>query len=375
VNRTRRGRSAALVVGLAASIALVTLTSGCDVSPPAATVNGATITQSQLNSRLSDVVNGKYGQLVQCTLDLEGNLPSSVNGVGANTVSTQLASYVLSTSVLEELVSQDLAKRHINVSSSELAAARQDLAAQLDSAESSGTTTSCNLTGSQLLDRLPSTFSSAQISYLADEEQLAVTLGHVNLGSSGILRYYNAHTSEFDQVCLSVIGVDSQSDAQSILGAINSGSSTFAQEAKQNSLLTQSAQNGGAYPCMLTSTLAGSTIQAPIEALSPGQVSQPISETSSEGTTLWLLVRMNGKPVESPKQARSQIRQDLISAQNSRVTAEFHRLTSSAKVWIDPRYGTWSQLRGVQPPVPPPNKYVLSPTAALPVTISSSLGG
>jgi PPIC-type PPIASE domain len=290
-------------------------------------------------------------------------------------VSTQLASYELSTTILENLVSQDIARRHITVGSSQIAAARQDLAAQLDAAESSGTTTSCNLTGTQLLQRLPTSFSSVEISYLANEEQLAVTLGHVNLGSSGILHYYLTHSSEFAQVCLSVIGVSSQSEAQSILSSINSGTTTFAQAAKQDSLLTNSAQNGGAYACMLTSTLDGSSLLAPIEALSPGQVSQPLSETSSEGQTAWLLVRMNGKPQESLSQAHSQIREDLISAQNSKVTAEFHRITGSAKVWVDPRYGTWSTLKGVQPPVPPPAKYVLSPSAALPATISSALGG
>jgi hypothetical protein len=353
----------------------VTLTSACDVSPPAATVNGTTITQSQLNAQLSDFVNATYGRYVQCTLELQGTLPSSVNGVATNTVSTQLAAFELSTTILQELISQDLARRHVTVSGSELTAARQDLEAQLDSAESSGATTSCNLTGPQLIGKLPNGFSSVEVSYLADEEQLAVTLGHVSLDPTSIRHYYLTHSSEFAQVCLSVIGVSSQSEAQSILSSINSGSTTFSQAAKQDSLLTDSAQNGGAYPCMLTSTLEGSSLLGPIEALSPGQLSQPLSETSSEGQTLWLLVRMNGKPAEALRQARTQIREDLISAQNSKVTAELRRITATGDVWVDPRYGTWTKLRGVLPPTPPPTKYVLSPSAALPTTISSALGG
>lgn len=356
------------LAGFASLVALSTSLSACDVSPPAATVNGTTITQSQLNAQLGDITDtGQSGTYVRCALELDNSLPSSPSGAGDNTVTSQMASYQLSLMILQELISQDLARLGSPVTSSDMNAARQDLAAELEASASSGQGSPCGYSGSALLDRLPSSFASLQVRYLAEEERLAVVLGHVDLGEQGVAGYYLTHLPEFAQICVSVIGVSSQAQATSIEGAITSGATTFAQAARQSSLLTQSAQAGGNLGCVLTSSLQGSPLLSTIGVLPVGQVSSPVSESTTSGP-IWLLFVVNARPEQSLAQSRAQIRNDLLSAQNSRLTSEFHRITRSANVTVDPRYGTWTKLRGVNPPVPPPKRYLLSPSANQPST-------
>ncbi len=367
VRRSRRGRLISFLPLGAALAALSLLGTGCDVSPPAATVNGTTITQSQLNSQLSLVVDNAYAR---CVIELQGNVPSSLEGVGGSTVSSQFASYQLSTMVLDRLVSQDLARRRVTVGSDDLASARVDLASQLQPSSSSGGTSPCGLAGSQLLQHVPSSFASRQIEYLADEEQLAAALGHLDLSGTGLLSYYSSHASQFAQVCLADIAVTSQSQAESIRNAVVSGSVPFATEARQNSIDVQTAQNGGGIPCVLSSQIQNAQILSAIASLGPGQVSQPISEAQQTGGTVWLLIEVTGTPELPFTEAVSQIRQTLLSSQDSKVSSEFDKITADAHVTVDPRYGTWSHLRGVSPPVPPASKYVLSPSADLPATLS-----
>jgi parvulin-like peptidyl-prolyl isomerase len=363
-----------LFVAVVAVVAVGVAGGGCDVSPSAATVDGTTITQNKLDSQLSDVAQNEYAR---CALELQGaNLPSSLAGAGDSTVSSELASYELSTLILDQLIAQDLGRRHRPVTASELSTAREDLVAQFESSISSGSS-SCpaQVTGQQLFRRLPPGFSSEQVGYLADEEQLAVTVTHVDLSTEALERYYLTNASQFAEVCLSDIVVASQAQAESILGAVSSGAATFAAEARQSSTDTQTAQNGGAIPCVASSEVQNPTIISAISSLAPGQVSQPVQSTTSSGATVWLLLQVNAKPEIPFAQVRSQIRLTLLYGQNSELSREFDRITSGARVTVDPRYGSWSRLRGVRPPVPPAAKYLLSPGADQPGSSSSTLGG
>jgi parvulin-like peptidyl-prolyl isomerase len=375
VSLRRRGRrlsSLSATAALAGLAALGTVTTGCDVSPPAATVNGSTITQSQLDSQLSDIVNN---QAARCALDLQGNLPSSLQGVGDGTVSTQLVSYELSTLVLGDLVSQDLTRRHVAVTSSATSSARDDLENELEPSTTSGQSSPCGLTGRQLFERLPLAFSNQELGFLTNEEELAVTLGHLNLGTSSLKRYYATHPSDFAELCLSDIEVSSQAEAQSIRNSIASGGTTFGDAARQNSLDTATSPNGGANPCFLGSELQNPPILSAVSGLAPGQLSQPVQVSGSTGQSAWFLLELNGRPELPFDQAKFQIRQTLLATEGSRVSSELERLSSRAKVNVDPRYGSWDRLRGITAPVPPPAKYVLAPSADVPSGISSALGG
>jgi hypothetical protein len=337
----------------------------CGLVPPAASVQGATVSRHQLDTELSEISQSPYAQ---CALTLQGvNLPSTLSGAGDDTVSSTLASFELSTLVLERLVETDLARRGHPVTAADLQAARVDLVSQLTPGAGSPSPCPNGVVGQQLVDRLPATFRADQVGFLAAQEQLAVTLGHVDVSRPALLAYYRAHPSEFQELCLSDIAVQSQAEAQSIHDAIASGAATFASEAQQDSIDTQTAPNGGQIPCVASSQVVNSVILGAIAGLAPGQISAPVFEpnASATGGGVWFVLELDGRPVVPFAQAEAQIRERLLSAQNAAVSAEFTRLAEAAHVTVDPRYGTWTAARGVQPPKAPPAADLLSRSADL----------
>jgi hypothetical protein len=360
---------------VAALAALAAAATACDLSPPAATVAGTTVTTSQLNAQLSAIAQSPYAQ---CTLQIQGvNLPSRVTGAGDSTVSSELASFELSTLVLEHLVTSELARRGHPVTAADLAAARQDLVAQMSSP--SAGQSPCVLTGRSLVDRLPAVFRDQQVQFLAAQERLAATLGKVDLSPSALLAYYQAHPTQFQEVCLSDIAVQSQAQAQQIHDAIASGASTFAAQAQQSSIDTQTAANGGHIPCVASTQIVNQVITTAIAGLAPGQISQPVFEPTGTpgGNGVWFVLRLDGRPDIPFEASQSQIREQLLSPANALVSAEFSRLASRAKVDVDPRFGKWTVARGIEPPTPPPSQYLLSASAdsSAPLAPSAPGGG
>jgi hypothetical protein len=349
------------LLALAALAALAAGGTACDLSPPAATAEGATVSTSQLMDQLSAVAgNNAY---VQCTLAAQGvNLPQSVAGAGGDTVSSAFAAYELSTLVLERLVQADLSRRGRSVSAADMAAARADLASQISSAEQSG---SCgaSATGAQVVDRLPAVFRQEQVGFFAAQERLAEVVGHIDVGTTALHAYYEGHPTQFQQLCLSDIAVQSQAQAQQIHDAVASGATPFAAEAQQSSVDQQTASAGGRLGCVARSTIANQVILGALAPLQVGQITEPFQEPSSSGGSIWLVLRLDGLQTVPFSQAEPQIRQQLLSAKNAVVSAEFGRITRTAEVTVDPRFGTWSPAAGVQAPKAPPAKDLLSRTA------------
>lgn len=348
------------------------LAAACDLSPPAATVQGASVSRSQLDAVLSEISQNPYAQ---CALALQGvNLPATLSGAGDYTVSSALGSFELSTLVLEKLVDTDLARRGHPVTASDTSAARADLVSQLTAASGGGSPCPNGVDGQALVDRLPATFLSDQVGFLASQERLAVTLGHVDISPGALMAYYRSHPAQFQELCLSDIAVQSQAQAQSIHDAIASRSATFAAEAQQNSIDTQTAPAGGQIPCVPSSQVVNSVILGAIAGLSPGQISVPVFEqnASASGGGVWFVLQLDGKPDIPFSQAAPQIRQQLLSAQNTTVAAEFSRLAKAAHVDVDPRYGTWTASEGIQPPKTPPAADLLSRSADQSTSASSA---
>jgi hypothetical protein len=354
------------------------VSAACNASPPAASVQGTSVTRSQLDSLLSEISQNAYAQ---CALELQGvNLPQSLTGAGQDTVSSDLASFELSTLVLQRLVDQDLARRGHPVTTADVTNARADLASQLTPGASNPSPCPGGLGGQQLVARLPGAFRSQQVSFLAAQEQLLITLGHVSVSRSTLAAYYAAHPAQFQEVCLSDVAVQTQAQAQAIYTAITSGAASFAAEAEQNSqnsIDSQTAADGGQIPCVPSSEIVNSVILGAIVGLAPGQISPPVFEnTSATGGSggVWFVLELDGRPGIPFSQAEPQIRQQLLSAQNAKVTAEFGRITKSAHVTVDPRYGSWSPAQGILPPKTPPAVDLLSRTADVPAGSGAASG-
>ena len=365
-----------LVVALGA---LVVGATGCDVSPPAATVNGVAISQSSLNNELSsEIANGG----AQCAALLAAGSTSSPLGVGSegdgttpNAVTPSFADNALETLVLEQLEADTLARRGVAVTQADVAVATSDYEAQLlsqltQAQQQNAAPTGCALTTAKALSaQLPHAFLAREGQSLADQEVFEVAVGHVDLSQAALEAYYAAHRTQVTEACLNVIVADSAANAQTLHDQIAAGT-TFTDASSSAAVDSQVSPPGGTlqceYPAEVTQQF-GATLGPTVLALKTGQLAEPLtlqSQSSTGATTsLYAVVQMRAHQLVPFATLRSSIRQAILSAHASVVGKALNTLVGRAQVSVDPRYGTWSAKRGVAVPTPPTPAFVLHASA------------
>ncbi len=355
--------------------------SACDVTPPAATANGATISTSALNTQLQALGNTVAGG---CLLQLEDAQlsPGAAEGTGGTgTYTMAFVNAVLDDQVGDLLAEQYAASRGISVSSSDLTSAQTDLQSTLDGeinqaveqAESEGTLSYCQdatgapITGATLLSGLPAGVRSAQVRSQAIDEKL-LALG-ADLSPSAILEYYAANTSQFTGACVSRIVTATEAQANSIVTQVQAGAS-FAQLAKANSIDTQTAANGGALGCDYT--LAEVEQALGVQSITAGQPLPP-SQDSESGQ--WEVYEVTSESVEPLTAAVSVVKRELLQTTSNvdRVSKEIVAFAHRSDVTVDPQYGTWKSV-AIVPPVGPPPQFLLSAVSGSVTAPPASLG-
>jgi len=368
--------------------ALVVAATGCDVSPPAATVNGVAISQSTLNDDLSNEVANPGAQ---CAALVAAGSAASPIGVGTqgdgstNAVTPSFADNALETLVLEQLEMQALARRGVTVTRADITAATADyesqLQSQLQQAQSqSSAPAGCTLSvSSPVAGQLPGSFLRRQAASLADQEALEVAVGHVNVSQRALESYYRTNTAELTQECLNVIVADTQAAAQALHDQIAAGAS-FATAATSADADKQGTPTGGELQCAYPAQLQlGTAASATVSALSTGQLAEPLalSRQGSTGavTTFYIVVQMRARQLVPFATVRNSIRQVILATHAAAVGTALKRLIRQAHVTVDPRYGTWSPTRGVTIPTPPPPAFVLNGSANVPASSGLSSSG
>src|SRR5579875_2414544 len=327
-----------MALGLLA--ALAGLASACDISPPAATVDGVAISQNQLNSSLRSVLGSSLSaQVARCLV--AGT--TSVAGTGDDTVT---------------------------------AADRAAAAVDIDAGGASCTTGSA---GPPVLSLVSPALRDELVGLVATDEAAIVRLARLDLSTSSLLGYYQTHQSQFTSECVSGILVATQAEAQQIHDAIVAGA-PFATEAQAHSLDAQSAARGGQLGCYNDSDLQGNPqlIGLALELAKlggVGKVSEPLEQPSATGVPQWVLIEISSRPVAPFDQVAGQIRSTLI--QNAAPVLDQARTAAlaRARVTVDPRYGTWSRLRGLIPPAGVPERFLIDAAADVPSNSGSLLGG
>jgi hypothetical protein len=363
--------------------ALVVGASGCDLSPPAATVNGASISQSTLNDELSRVIDNAN---TQCATQLQSGLTTSPVGVGTaddgttpNAVATNFADTILQTLVLRQLEEQTLAERGVKVTPADVTAAIADyesqLQGQLSQAQSANTAPAgCALsTSKSVSSQLPRDFLQSQGTSLADQEMVEVVVGHVSLSQAALQAYYHAHLAEVTLSCLNVVVSDTLAGAQRLHDEIAAGAS-FTAASNTADVDKQESPSGGQLPCEYPSQVTGqfgATDGPTVNALATGQLAAPapLSQQSSSGAavTYYVVVQMRQHQLVPFATLRNSIREAILEAHSSVVESTLAGLVSRAHVSVDPRYGQWSLKHGVTVPTPPPPAFVLNADANVPL--------
>jgi parvulin-like peptidyl-prolyl isomerase len=357
------------LTGAVVAVAVVAtgmLASACDIAPPAASANGATISTAALNTQLRTLETTTAGG---CLLELQSPQLAATSGQGAGgpgTYSMTFTNAVLNNQVGALLAEQFAASKGITLSSPDLATAKSDLQATLNGeigaavqqASTSGALSFCQdatgaaISGTTLLADLPSSVASAQIRNQAVDEKLLAR--GADLSPAAVAAYYHANLAQFTTACVSLIATDTQAHANQLVAQINGGAA-FADVAKANSLDSQTAANGGALGCNYTQAQVEQALQ--VQSVTPGQPIAPVQD-STNGE--WIIYEVTSQTVAPLSAASPVARRELLqsTANVNRVSREIVAFARTSDVSVDPQYGTWKRLT-VVPPVAPPSRYLL----------------
>ncbi|HVB92762.1 MAG TPA: hypothetical protein VND67_00465 [Acidimicrobiales bacterium] len=343
------------------------LTSACNVTPPAATVNGTTLSMSSLNDQLRTFDSTQAGR---CLLTAEtGQItPFLTTGAGGpGTYDMAFADSILENSVGNELASQLAASKGLKISASDLQTAQQNFVASLSGeigaaaqqASQAGTGTYCvatsgqALTGTQVLSALPASFRNALIANNAVDEKLLAD--GANITNAAISAYYAANQSLFTTDCVSWIVTSSQDLANQYVAQLKAGAA-FGDVAKADSLDTQTAPGGGSLGCTFTESQVLQALQ-----IQTAPLSSPIGPMQDPSSGAWEIYEVTSQTVAPLSQVRSGVVQQLLqsTANGNRIATEIRAFARQSAVSVDPQYGKWKN-QGVVAPVAPPAQYLLS---------------
>jgi hypothetical protein len=334
----------------------------------AATVNGDSISQQQLNSDLSAIANSHDYQCFLNAQEAVGtggqtSLPA-VEGAGGSgtrpTISSAFAASYLDTVVGHQLILELAAKDHLHISTQELSKARASLKAQITGvlSEVAGSKFACvpqAPTAQAVLDSMPSSFVDSNVRFNATVTAFEEYAAGVGSSTADLTRYYTNHAAAFDTACFTVAEYSSQSEAEAALAEVTAGT-PFAQVAA-------AVAGGGPQKCEI---LYGIAAQLPagsnLEGLALNTVSQPIVVGST-----YLLLEITSRTPTAFAKAQSEVESAVQNAGAGKARTILNRVEKTSAISIDQRYGTWV----------PAQAQILPPTSPLPSDVlhTSADGG
>jgi hypothetical protein len=332
----------------------------------AATVNGVSISQQELNSDLSAIAgSAKY----QCFLNAQEavgtsgqtGLPAVTRagegeGSGAfSTVTTDFAATYLDTVIGHQLIFELAAQRHLEVTPQEITDAHAALSNQITGylQAVSGSQFACgSVTAAEVLKTMPTSFINETVRFDATVAVFEENVAGVGSSTADLEKYFEAHASEFDTACLTVAGYASQSDAVAAAAQVAAGT-PFAQVAAQVS-------GGGPKGCdILYGVASALPAGTNLESLPLNAVSSPIAQNGD-----YFLVQITKRTPTPFAQARSEVESAVQSAGATKARTQVNAAEKSADVWVNGRYGQWQPAQAqILPPSTPFTADVLHPSA------------
>jgi parvulin-like peptidyl-prolyl isomerase len=328
---------AALVAGLAV------LSTACgSVSPYAARVDDKAISEDDLERELRSIAaNGPYLKLVESQ--------QQVKGTGANTFDAAFTALALTRQIYYQLIGTELTKRKLTVGPDDLAAARETVIRQIQ--------------GEDVFRDFPKEYQDALIRRQAQLDVLTLSLnGQTGSTEDAARAYYDSHKDEFATACVSHILVPDQAKADDVRARITGGQD-FGAVARAESQDTQSAQKGGELGC----DISADTGFVPEFLLAV--LNQPVGEVGTPVKTQFgfHVIKVTARNVPPFEEAKGAARQKLATAGQEKLLTWLQETVSTAKVEVNPKYGTFNK-EGASPGVVPPAR----PADATPTTVSIS---
>lgn len=332
-------------------VALALALSGCGVSTSssAASVNGSTISISELNRTINDA---SQSAPFRCLLSQQ----TGVQGAGVHaTYSSRFVAQQLSLLVARTEINREIQRLHLVTT----ALATQLSESQISSGLNGQAGGACTATGAQVFASLSSSYRNLLTVLQVDQNLLSAYLAGAPLTNAGVTVYSRAHPEIAQLACVSAILVAKRSHAVTIAAKIKSGA-IFAALAKTDSIDTQSAANGGALGCVYPGEFA-SGLGKVVGAIALNTPSAPIVF----GTNFVVLEVTQRKSGTAAGAALA-----LVSSKTSAEAAFVNRLGAKTHVWVNSQYGRWILATGqyqIAPPSGPVNAQILNPLAVTPI--------
>ncbi|HWM22763.1 MAG TPA: peptidylprolyl isomerase [Ilumatobacteraceae bacterium] len=147
---------------------------------------------------------------------------------------------------------------------------------------------------------------------------------------------YDSGTAKSGIVCTAHILVAAEADAKEILDRLEGGAD-FAELATSESTDTASAANGGNLPCALTNTFEDTYVPEFVEGVLAAQIGEPFGPVQSEFGYHVIVLR----PSERIDPAE-------LATLYTDTSARFQRAAAEFDVYVDPRYGSFNPVTGVE---------------------------
>jgi hypothetical protein len=152
-----------------------------------------------------------------------------------------------------------------------------------------------------------------------------------------LLALYGAGTAESGLVCSAHILVATEAEAQALLDQLEGGAD-FAELAASESTDQGSGADGGNLPCAPTSAFEENYVPEFVEAALATEIGEPVGPVQSEFGYHVIVLR-------SP----DQVDPAELAALYTETSARFLRAAAAVDVYVDPRYGAFNAVTGVEP--------------------------
>lgn len=305
---------AALVATVAVAFALA----GCGSSGPyAARVDGQSISQDALENELRAIAsNDRYLSSVEQQV--------AVRGLGQGTFDATFTARVLTNQIRYALVEAELARRKLDVPATGLVSARPSVVAQAG--------------GDDIFEAFPKDYQDALVRRAAEVNVLTVALAGQLSVSEAAKVYYDGHTDQFAQACVSHILVDSSATASQVKARLDAGED-FAAVARATSRDAASAAKGGDLGCGITRDtpfvpeFLAAVFAQPVGAAGPGV-------QSSFGVHIIKVVSRTVPPFES---VAVEAEGKVVAEGQPKLATWLAEAVEQAKIDVNPRYGTFAK--------------------------------
>ncbi len=329
-----------LVLTLGAlTIVLTGLVACGGVTRPAMTVDGSTYSRGDLKTDLETLSSIEGTQAATTGGKAPAVAPTKPKVFGATITAQALTNQLYSRIIHADFVSKKLS----------LAKAVDQKAAS-DAASNYG--------GAAVFDKLPQKFRDSAV---RRQMEIGALRTHA-VGGLDPKAYYDAHQADFAQTCISHLLVDSEAKAVAARTRIEKGED-FGAVAKDVSSDTGSKVQGGALGCgSVTQYVKEFAVAA--TALKVNELSQPVH--TQFGFHILKVTKREAPKFDKNQQAIVQTKLDEVA--NAKLSTELSARLKSAKVTVDPAFGTYvaDGGRGL-PEIKAPGPQAPATVAAAPV--------